>query len=177
QMSVDGFVGGPKGELDWMCWERDPKREKYVTDLTDSSSTILLGRKMTDGFVNYWQNVKPESPEYDFAKKMIDIPKVVFTKTVNESKWINTTLAKGNLKDEIKKLKEQSGKDIVFYGGAEVVLNLIKEGLIDDYYIFVNPSAIGNGLSIFSKVNRMNFSLAETIAFDHGVVLLHYKQK
>ena len=178
-MSVDGFVAGPKGELDWMSWDEDEDRIKYVNELTDSSGTILLGRKMTDGFVNYWQSAldKPESPEYNFAKKMIDIPKVVFTKTLNESKWINTTLAKGELKDEIKKLKEQNGKDIVVYGGASFVSNLIKDGLIDDYHIFINPAAIGTGMQIFGNINRMNFSLVKSIPFGHGVVLLHYRQK
>jgi dihydrofolate reductase len=176
QMSADGLVARQKGELDWMTWDTSADRIKYVNDLTDSSGTILLGRKMTDGFINYWSNVKPGNSEYDFAKKMIDTPKVVFTRTLNESKWINTVLAKGDLKEEIKKLKEPDGKDIIVYGGAEFVSNLVKENLIDDYHIFVNPAAIGNGLSIFSKINTMKFKLIKSIPFEDGVVLLHYQR-
>src|SRR3954464_13504416 len=116
QLSVDGFVAGPNGELDWMTFNHDDKILQFINELTDSSDTILLGRKMTDGFVNYWENVvnnQPDSPEYSFAKKMVDTPKVVFSKTVTASRWNNTTVANGNLGDEIANLKKQNGKDII----------------------------------------------------------------
>ena len=125
--SVDGFVAHPKGELDWMTWNWDDELKKHVNELTDSVDTILLGRKMTDGFISYWSNVKPESEEYPFAKKMIEKPKVVFTRTLDKSNWANTTLAKGNFVDEINKIKNQNGKDIIVYGGASFVSSLIKE--------------------------------------------------
>jgi len=179
-MSVDGFVGRPDGGLDWMSWDEDEKRINYVNELTDSSGTILLGRKMTDGFVSYWSNVlnNPDSPEYDFAKKMIDIPKVVFTKTLDKSNWVNTTLAKGPLAEEIKKLKQQNGKDIIVYGGASFVSSLIKEGLIDDYHLFVNPAAISSGMTIFGDSGgNMKLKLVKSTPFGDGVVALHYQPK
>ncbi len=109
QMTIDGFVAGPNGELDWMTFEMDDKSKKYVNDLTDSSDTILLGRKMTDGFVNYWTSMldDPENPQYSFAEKMVNIPKVVFSKTVKESRWANTTVANGDLVEEVEKLKSR----------------------------------------------------------------------
>jgi len=177
-MSVDGFVARENGGLDWMRWDEDEKRIKYVNELTDSSGTILLGRKMTDGFVSYWSSVlnKPDSPEYDFAKKMIDTPKVVFTKTLDKSNWVNTTLAKGPLAEEVKKLKEQSGKDIIVYGGASFVSSLINEGLIDEYHLFINPAAIGSGMRIFGDSNRnMKLKLVKSVPFGDGVVVLHYE--
>ncbi len=185
QMSVDGFVGGPNGELDFMTWNWDDKLKKYVDELTDSVDTILLGRKMTDGFIGHWSNVvknKPDEESYAFAKKMMDKPKYVFTKTLDKSSWENTLLAKGDLAEEIKKLKNQKGKDlptgqagIVVYGGANFVSSLVKAGLIDEYYLFVNPSAVGNGLSIFKTVDRrQNLKLTESIPFDCGIVLLKY---
>src|SRR6266498_3372877 len=103
QMSVDGFVGGPNRELDWMTWNWDDKLKKYVDDLTDTVDTILLGRKMTEGFISHWSDIvrnKPEDPSHPFAKKMIDKPKVVFTKTLDKSTWENTVLARGELADE-----------------------------------------------------------------------------
>lgn len=182
QVSVDGFVAGPEGQLDWMTWTMDKELIQYITALTDSSDTILLGRKMTDGFVDYWTSVlkNPESPEYPFARKMIDTPKVVFTKTLNKSTWANTTLATGKLADEILKLKKQSrslsgGNDIIVYGGAGFVSNLVKESLIDELNLFINPTAIGNGLKIF--LDRTNLQLLKSQAYECGVVVNTYSPK
>lgn len=160
------------GELG--CGEDDLK--KYVGELIDSSDIILMGRKMTDGFVNYWTKVveNPDSPDYAFAKKMVDTPKVVFTKTLGESPWANTVLAKGDLVEEVNRRKNQSGKDIIVYGGAGFVSSLIKENLIDEYNFFVHPAAIGKGMTIFEK---MNLKLVKSQAFDCGVILHCYEPK
>jgi dihydrofolate reductase len=174
-MSVDGFIAGPNGELDWLTWNWDDNLKQYVDELTESIDTILLGRKMTDGFVGHWSNVKPNDPEYDFAKKMVDTPKVVFTKTLSKSNWKNTVLAKGDLADEVNKLKNQKGKDIIVYGGASFDSSLIKAGLIDEFHLFVNPTAIGKGLAIFKDVSqRQNLKLVKATPFDCGIVVLNY---
>jgi len=106
-MSIDGCIAGPNGEMDWLVW--DDKYNRYVNELTESVDTILLGRKMVDGFISYWSNVmsKPDDPRNAIAKKMVEIPKVVFTKTLNKSEWINTDIATGDLKDEITKLERK----------------------------------------------------------------------
>ena len=174
--TINGFVGGPNGELDWITWDQDGKIIQYVHSLIDSSDTILLGRKMTDGFVNYWEDVvnnKPGSPNFLLAKKMVDTPKVVFTKTLDKSTWNNTTLAKGNLADEISNLKKQKGKDIIVYGGADFVSSLIKEGLIDEYHLFIDPVAIGSGLTIFKE--RTNLELVKATPYSCGIVVLLYE--
>ena len=99
QISVDGCIAGPNNEMDWLVW--DDKYLKYVNDITESVDTIIMGRKMVDGFIPYWTDVmnKPDDPMNAIAKKMIEIPKVVFTKTLNKSRWINTDIATGDLKD------------------------------------------------------------------------------
>lgn len=178
QITVDGFVAGPNGELDWMTFEMDDKAKAYVNALTDSSDTILLGRKMTDGFVNYWTSVldNPESPEYSFAQKMVNTPKVVFSKTVRESKWANTTVANGDLVEEVEKLKQKDGKDIIVYGGATFVSNLIRENLIDEFHLCINPAAIGRGLTIFGNLeDRLKLKLIQSNVFSSGKVVNHYK--
>jgi dihydrofolate reductase len=180
QMSVDGYIARLNGEMDWVVWNWDDKLKGYVNGLTESVDTILLGRKMTEGFISYWSDVmaKPNHPEYAFAKKMIEIPKVVFTKTLNKSKWVNTDIATGDLTDEINKLKRQEGKDIIVYGGASFDSSLIKAGLIDEFHLFVNPVAIANGMTIFKDLNEtQKFTLVKSIAFDCGIVLLHYEPK
>ena len=176
-MTVDGFVAGPNGELDWMTFWVVGKLTDRINELTDSSDTILLGRKMTDGFINYWTEVLAdlESPENSFARKMVDIPKVVFSKTIKESNWVNTTLANGDIVEEVEKLKNSGGKDILVYGGATFVSSLIKNNLIDEYYFFVNPVAIGKGMSIFGdSEQRSNLRFIKSETFSNGVVELCY---
>jgi dihydrofolate reductase len=182
QMTMDGYMTGPNNELDWMVRERDDDINKYVTDLTDSVDTILMGRKMVDGFISYWTSVlkNPESPEYDFAKKMIEKPKIVFTKTLTESKWpnTNTTIATGDLTDEVNRLKRINGKDIIVYGGASFDSSLVEAGLIDEYHLFFNPSVIGNGKGIFKNLtDYQKFTLVRAIPFECGIAVLHYEPK
>ena len=178
QTTVDGFVAGTNGELDWMSgWDGDDELKNYVSEITHTVDTILMGRKMTDEFVNYWTKVveNPDSPDNAFAKRMVDIPKVVFTKTLDESRWANTVLAKGDLVEEVNRRKNQTGKDILVYGGANFVSSLIKENLIDEYNFFVNPAAIGNGMTIFE--GKFDLTLVKSQAFDSGVILQSYEPK
>jgi dihydrofolate reductase len=180
QMSVDGCIAGPNGEMDWMVGLLDDELIKYAYKITEPVDTILLGRKMTDVFISYWLNVmnKPDDPWNAFAKKMIETPKVVFTKTLNKSEWINTDIATGNLIEEVNKVKSQNARDIVVYGGASFDSSLIKEKLVDEFYLFINPVAIGNGKTIFKDLKEIRkFTLIESIAFDSGTVLLHYEVK
>ena len=180
QITLDGFVGRPNGENDWMSFEWDEKSTNRVNELTDSSDTILMGRKMTDEFINYWTEVvkNPENPEYAFARKMVDIPKVVFSKTVTESRWINTAVANGDLVEEVEKLKNSSGKDIIVYGGATFVSSLIKNRLIDEFHLIVNPVAIGKGMTIFGDLDeKLKLKLIKAESFASGEVELWYERQ
>jgi dihydrofolate reductase len=179
EMSIDGCIAGPNDEMDWLVLD-DDKLNEYVNKLTDTVGTIILGRKMTDVFISYWSDAmsKPDEPWNAFAKKMIEIPKVVFTKTLSKSEWINTDVATGDLKDEITNLKSQNGKDIIVYGGASFDSSLIKEKLIDEFYLFINPFLMGTGKTIFKDLREIQkLTLIESIAFESGVVLLHYEVK
>lgn len=177
-MSIDGCIAGPNGEMDWMLGPSDPGALNYVSKITEPVDTILLGRKMTDVFISFWLNVmnKPDDPWNAFAKRMIEIPKVVFTKTLNKSEWINTEIATGDLIEEVSRIKHQNGRDIVVYGGASFDSSLIKEKLIDEFYLFINPVAIGNGMTIFKGLKEIQkYSLIESKVFESGIVLLRYE--
>ncbi len=179
-MSIDGCIAGPNNEMDWMDLTWSEKIREYEDKLHEPVDTILLGRKMTDEFISTWSNFvkKHDDTWYPFAKKMIETPKIVFTKTLTKSEWPNTEIATGDLIEEITKLKSQEGGDIIVYGGASFDSSLIKENLIDEYYLFVNPVAIGNGKTIFKDLKEIRkLSLIESIAFDSGIVLLHYEVK
>ena len=180
QLSVDGFNAGPEGGMDWMTWDWGDDIKKYVNDLHEECDTILLGRKMTDGFVSHWEGIlkNPSDESYSFAKKMVDYPKIVFTKKLDKSRWNNTEIAAGDLKEEVKKLKSKSGKDMIVYGGSGFVTSLIKEGLIDEYHLFINPAAIGRGMTIFSGLeNTMSLKLKSSTAYSCGIVALVYLPK
>ena len=179
-MSVDGCIAGPNGEMDWMVGLLDDESIKYAYKITESVDTILMGRKMTDVFISSWLDVmnKPDDPLFAFAKKMIETPKVVFTKTLNKSRWINTDIATGDLVEEVSKIKRQNGRDIIVYGGASFDSSLIKEKLIDEFYLFINPVAIGNGMTIFKDLNEIQkYNLIESKVFESGKVLLRYESK
>lgn len=180
QMSVDGFIAGTNGEMEWMVWDWDDELKKYVTDLTAPVDCIVLGRKLAVGFIPYWEKVAANSDDPEFAggKKITGTYKVVFTKTLDKSGWNNTDLAKGDLVAEINKLKNQDGKDIIVYGGATFVSALIKAGLIDEFYLLINPTAIGSGMAIFQQLNnRQNLNLVKSTSFKCGIVVLHYERK
>ena len=174
QMTIDGFVAGPNGEMDWTVTNWDNELIKYVVEITEPVDCIVLGRKLAQGFIPHWAS----NPEEGGADKINNTKKVVFTKTLDKSEWDNTVLAKGDLVDEITKLKKQSGKDIIAYGGATFVSALIKKGLIDEFHLFINPVAIGNGMSIFKELDsQKNLALVKSMSFECGIVILNYEPK
>ena len=178
QMSVDGYIAGPHGEMDWMLWDWDDKLKNYVAGITEPVDTIILGRKLAEGFIPHWASAAagPDNPELVFAKKMNDSAKVVFTKTLRESMWSGTTLAKGDLTQEVNTLKKMAGKDIIVYCGSTFVSGLIAAHLIDEFHLFVNPSVLGNGMPIFKDLkDRQNLTLVKSERFDCGIVVLFYK--
>lgn len=174
QISVDGYIAGTNGEMDWMVWDWDDKLKNYVKQLTEPVDCIVLGRKLAQGFIPHWA----ANPKEEGADKINSSKKVVFTKTLDKSEWDNTILAKGSLVDEINKMKSQDGKDIIGYGGATFVSALIKHGLIDEFYLFINPTAIGNGMTIFQELDsKQNLTLVKSTSFDCGIVVLNCKLK
>lgn len=180
QMTVDGYIAGPNGEMDWMSFNWDDELKDYVTALTEPVDCIVLGRKLAEGFIPHWACVAadPDHPEFTAGKKFTDTPKVVFSKTLAQSVWNNTTLAKGDLTDKITRLKKQTGQDIIAYGGATFVSVLIQEGLIDAFHLFINPAAIGKGMPIFKGLDsKQSLHLVKATAFDCGIVVLHYERK
>ena len=174
QVTVDGFVAGPEGQLDWMTFDMDDKLLAFINHLTDTSDTILMGRKMTEGFVEYWEGVKSSSREYEFAQKMVNIPKVVFSKTVKKIEGKNVRVENGALVDAVNRLKSQSGKDLIVYGVSTFVSSLIENRLIDELNLFVNPVAIGRGLRIFQE--RTPLKLIKSVNYTSGIVVNTYNQ-
>ena len=180
QITVDGYMAGRNGEMDFLMRNWDDELKRYVGYLTEPVDCVVLGRKLAEGFIPHWADVAahPDHPEFAAGQKFTDTPKVVFTQTLAKSAWNNTVLAKGNLVDEITKLKTQGGQDIIAYGGTTFVSALVKHGLIDEFHLFINPTAIGSGMSIFKELDhKQDLTLVRATSFDCGMVVLHYEPK
>lgn len=145
QISLDGYVASPTGALDRVVWNRDDALNQYVTDLMGDVDCILMGRHLAEGFIPHWTKVLKDSDGTDeSAARMVNTPKVVFSKTLTESPREHTTIAGGNFVDEITQLKQQSGGSLITYGGATFASQLIEHALIDELHLFINPTAIGD---------------------------------
>ncbi|MCC6413328.1 MAG: dihydrofolate reductase family protein, partial [Saprospiraceae bacterium] len=108
--------------------------------------------------------------------KFVETPKIVFSKTLKKSDWDNTTIEYGDLKEAVNALKKQDGGDMIAYGGGTFVSSLIREMLVDELNLFINPSVLGKGMPIFQDVQALqNYTLASTTPFDCGIVVLTYK--
>lgn len=160
--------------LDW-----DRALNEYVSALTANVDCIVMGRKLAEGFIPHWGS----NPDLEGAAVMNNTQKIVFTKTLSESdvlvkSWKNTVLAKNDLIEEITRLKNKTGNDIIVYGGATFVSSLIQHCLVDDFHLFINPTAIGKGLPIFDKLtNQQKLRLVKSTPFNCGIVALQYEVK
>lgn len=174
QVSVDGFMSGANREMDWMVYPWDEALINYTAELTEPVDCILLGRKLAEGFIPHWASI-PEGEDPAFVEKINKTKKVVFSKTLNSVPWQNTALATGDLKTEVEKLKNQSGQDLIAYGGGNFISCLIENNLVDDLHLYVNPTAIGAGMRVFT--GRTPLTLMKATPFKCGIVVLHYGKK
>lgn len=179
QISIDGFVStGPNDEQRWVTWAWD-EIAPQVLALNSGADTMVIGRKLAVDFVPYWLEVakRPQDPMNALAKIIVGFRKVIFTKTLEKSDWINTEVNQGDLVSEIEQLKRQPGRDIMVVGGSSFVADLIKAGLVDEFHLFVNPVALGKGEAIFGGLNGFApMRLVNSITYDCGIVMLHYEK-
>ncbi len=179
-ITLDGFIAGPNGEMDWVGEFYDEAMGNYEMDLVSAADTLVLGRVTYQSFAGAWPYV-PDNPaasqgEIEYAHKLNAMHKIVFSKTLNSVEWNNSTLVKELIPTEITKLKQESGKDMVIYGSASIVQALTNLGLIDEYQLLVYPIILGGGKSLFQNIeNKINLKLVQTKTHPSGVVVLYYQ--
>lgn len=161
----------------------DNKWDSGMSDFSIENLTnvdcILHGRKTAEGFIPYWTAVanNVNDTEHKLGKRFSEISNVIFSNTLKESIWDNTSILSGNIEDAIRDLKNQNGKDIIVYGGESFVSSLIEHDLIDEYYLLINPVAIGNEKPIFNPLkNNLQLTLMICRPFACGAVLLSYSR-
>jgi dihydrofolate reductase len=177
-ISLDGYFAGPNGETDWFEASRgkDAGIRDYVNDSVNSVDTLLFGRLTYELMASYWPTADAMKNEPFFAEIMNKLPKIVFSRTLDKVDWHNARLVKDNIEEEIEKMKNQLGKDMLILGSGSIVSAFSQRGLIDEYKIMVNPVILGSGRSMFKGVkDRLNLKLLKTRTFKSGNVLLHYQ--
>jgi dihydrofolate reductase len=178
--SLDGFVAGTKGEMNWITV--DDEIFDFVTTMTDQADTALYGRVTYQMMEAYWPTAgeQPNASRHDkeHSTWYKNVSKVILSKTINETGLRNTTVISDNLPENINKLKQQPGKNILIFGSPGASHSLLKFGLIDECWIFVNPILLGQGIPLFKNVPELiKLRLLDTKTFTSGVVALHYRKE
>lgn len=177
-VSLDGFVAGPHGELEWAIV--DAEIEPYVDGLLSTVDTAIYGRVVYQMMERYWPTVpaNPSSTQHDIdhAHWVENVSKIVFSRTLEKGKWNNTRLVKENGAEEISRLKSAAGGDMMIFGSPSIVHLLAQHGLIDEYQLCLNPILLGSGISLFEgNTERVPLQLTGSKTFHSGVVGLSYQ--
>jgi dihydrofolate reductase len=203
-ITLDGFVGGPNGEIDWIFKTTSEDAKAWTVDKIWQAGAHLMGRKTFTDMAAYW----PNSSEV-FAAPMNEIPKIVFSKKgfypsqkgesttalkdairanradggnmlatlpSGAQSWAEPKVITGDLAEGLRELKSESGKDLLAHGGAGFAQNLVQTGLIDEFWLLTHPVAIGQGLGLFANLKRPAYlKLIETKTFSAGTVAHLYR--
>ncbi|NML22307.1 dihydrofolate reductase [Pseudoflavitalea sp. G-6-1-2] len=175
--SMDGYAGGVNGEMDWL--KIDDTMFDYVNEFTEEADTALYGRVTYDMMQAYWPTAadKPNATLHDrqhsaWYKK---VEKLVVSRTLTSAPDIKRTVLNNNWIDQIRKKKEEPGKNIIIFGSPSIGRELMQHNLIDDYWFFVNPMILGDGINIFPKgISSIPLKLNDSKRFPCGVEALHF---
>lgn len=177
--SLDGFVAGPNGEMNWI--KVDDEIFDFVATMTDKADTALYGRVTYEMMQGYWPTAgdAPDASKHDkeHSAWYMQVPKVVLSTTLSEEGLENTIVISDQLADNINKIKQQDGKNILIFGSPRASHSLLAEGLVDEFWLFVNPGLLGEGMPLFKGVKEQTqLKLAESKTFSCGVIGLHYER-
>jgi dihydrofolate reductase len=180
RVSLDGFITGPHGEMEWMEEFFDEALANYESELQKTVDTTLFGRVTYQDFESYWPMVAldPASPKglAEYAHQLNAMRKIVFSRTLSHVEWNNSTLVKEIVPEEITKMKHEPGRDMVIYGSASIVQTLTNLGLIDQYQLLVYPVVLGSGKPLFQNIlHKVKLLLISATTHPSGVVVLSYQ--
>jgi dihydrofolate reductase len=175
-VSLDGFIAGPDGDIDWSA--PDEELHRFHNRQMQEIGAHLCGRRLYEAML-YWETAEenPSAPEHEieFARIWKEIPRIVFSSSLGQVAG-NARLVRDSLAEEVAELKAQPGKDLAV-GGAGLAAKLIELELIDEYRLFVSPVVLGGGTPFFPSLDRrMDLELLETRTFGSRVVYLRYRR-
>ncbi len=176
-VSLDGFVGGPNGEMDWILI--DEKMFEFVNERTNQSDAALYGRKTWQMMDGYWPEAgkQPNASKHDreHSAWYNKIDKFVLSNTMKSDPSKKVHVIGKDLAKEIADIKNGPGKEILIFGSPSATHSLLSLGMVDEFWLFVNPILIGKGIPMFAGIkDRTKLKLQKTHTFDNGVVAMSY---
>jgi dihydrofolate reductase len=177
-VSLDGYFVDADGDMHWAYRDKpDAEWNAFVADNASGEGELLFGRITYELMASYWPTPVAKQNMPAVAEGMNKMLKIVFSRTLDKVTWNNTKLIRGDLATEVRKLKQETGPDIVILGSGSIVSQLAREGLIDEFQIVVNPIVLGNGRTMFNGVTqRPTLKLTRSRTFGNGNVVLNYEQ-
>ena len=176
-ISLDGFVAGPKGEMNWI--KVDDEIFDHIGKRISETDSALYGRITYEMMENYWPNAgdQPNASKHDIdhSKWYNKAHKIVLSNTMRDADLPNTTIISDNFSDRINKIKQQAGNEILLFGSPTATHSLIQHNLIGGYWLFVNPIILGQGIPLFTDIkDKIKLKLSTTRQFTCGVTELNY---
>jgi len=178
-VSVDGFIAAPGGDLDWHFDKWTNEMAESLCEQLSKADTILLGGNTYSAMAAYWpahsNDFNYARDDIAFAEMMNNYNKIVVSKTLNRLRWHNSKLIKKNVNGELQKLKLLPGKDMIIFGSGTLVSSLMTPGLIDEYILWVHPVILSGGKPLFATLpGTLNMRLTKIKQFRSGVIVLYY---
>lgn len=179
-VSLDGFVAAPKGEMSWITINEEIF--DYVGELLAPIDTALYGRVTFEMMENYWPTAAdaPDASKHDreHSRWYKNAKKIVLSESLRGKSFANTTIISGGVADEIKKAKQANGSDILIFGSPRATHSLMKEDLVDGYWMFLNPVVLGSGIPLFANIQgKTQLNLVESKKLSCGVIALQFVRK
>jgi dihydrofolate reductase len=175
QVSLDGFFVDAKGDMSW-AHRQDPEWNAFTAENASGGGTLLFGRVTYEMMAGFWPTPAAMEMMPEVAKGMNNLPKVVFSRTLDKAAWKNTTLVKGDIEAAVRKMKNEPGPGMVIMGSGTIVSQLTQAGLIDEWQIVVNPIVLGKGRTLFEGVrDKVALRRTNSRTFGNGNVVLSYE--
>jgi dihydrofolate reductase len=172
-VTLDGYFTGENGDISWH--NVDKEFGELAEKNSNSGNTLLFGRVTYELMASYWPTAEAKRNDPVVAEGMNKASKIVFSRKLDRADWDNTRLVKGNMVEEVRKLKQQSGNDLTLLGSGNIISQLTQQRLIDEYQILLVPVALGRGRTMFEGIkDRLFLRLVSTRTFGNGNILLDY---
>ena len=173
-ISLDGYFTDENNDMSWAHQGADKEWQEFTESNAKGGGVLLFGRITYDLMAGFWPTKMAAEQMPVVAERMNSMQKYVVSKSMNKADWSNTSLINGDLINEIKKLKEEKGDNIVIMGSGSIIAQLSQEKLIDSYQMVVHPIVLGSGRTMFEAIDRFDLKLKDSRVFKNGNVVLTY---